>query len=232
MVMTSSRNLPPSGRAIATHGVADFKSEWPRSNRNRWPVSFRNQWPACSGISKLRRDGRAVGDQRAGFSTVSRVLQLGGGWGVIDGGTGGHWTGSRSWSSSAGRAMGTSRRSIYMRRCGPSTASSRKLPLGQGGLGEPPAGRGDRGQELLGQQILGGSLRDDDAGQGARCRARREPGRATSAATGRPQPGLGCVEIRVPRSVQNEQHSPLASITSPSPRKVEAAPSSSTRKAE
>jgi hypothetical protein len=31
--------------------VADFKSEWPRSNRNRWPTSFRNQWPACSGIS-------------------------------------------------------------------------------------------------------------------------------------------------------------------------------------
>jgi hypothetical protein len=31
--------------------VADFKSEWPRLNRNRWPTSFRNQWPTCSGIS-------------------------------------------------------------------------------------------------------------------------------------------------------------------------------------
>jgi hypothetical protein len=31
--------------------VADFKSEWPSSNRNRGPTSFRNQWPACSGIS-------------------------------------------------------------------------------------------------------------------------------------------------------------------------------------
>src|SRR6516164_4527474 len=51
MVMTSSRNLPPRGRAIATSRVADFKSERPRSNRNRWPPSFRNQWPASSGIS-------------------------------------------------------------------------------------------------------------------------------------------------------------------------------------
>jgi len=52
MVMTSSRNLPPRGRAIATSRVADFKSERPRSNRNRWPPSFRNQWPASSGISR------------------------------------------------------------------------------------------------------------------------------------------------------------------------------------
>jgi hypothetical protein len=54
MVMTSRGALPPSGRAITTHGVAGFKLEWPRSNRNRWPTSFRNQWPTCSGISTQR----------------------------------------------------------------------------------------------------------------------------------------------------------------------------------
>src|SRR6266702_3742196 len=35
----------------ATSRVADFKSEWPRSNRKRWATSFGNQWPTCSGIS-------------------------------------------------------------------------------------------------------------------------------------------------------------------------------------
>jgi hypothetical protein len=31
-------------------GVADFKSEWPRSTRNQWPTSFRNRWPTFPGI--------------------------------------------------------------------------------------------------------------------------------------------------------------------------------------
>lgn len=60
--MTSKGILPPSGRAIATPRMAGFKSEWPRSNRNRWPTSFRNQWPACSGISSrnaLRQRARS-----------------------------------------------------------------------------------------------------------------------------------------------------------------------------
>ena len=52
---------PPSGRATTTPRVADFKSEWPTSRRNRWPASSRNQWPTCPGISKgyrpAARDG-------------------------------------------------------------------------------------------------------------------------------------------------------------------------------
>src|ERR1044071_2609027 len=31
-------------------GVADFRSGWPRSDRNQWPTSFRNQWPTSFGI--------------------------------------------------------------------------------------------------------------------------------------------------------------------------------------
>ena len=43
--------VPPSGRALATPPrVADFKSEWPRSNRNQRPTSFRNRWPTSAGI--------------------------------------------------------------------------------------------------------------------------------------------------------------------------------------
>jgi hypothetical protein len=42
VIMTSREILPLSSRAIATPRVAGFKSEWPRSNRNRWPTSFRN----------------------------------------------------------------------------------------------------------------------------------------------------------------------------------------------
>src|SRR6516162_7652511 len=30
--------------------MADFKSEWPRSNRNQWPTLFRNRWPTSPGI--------------------------------------------------------------------------------------------------------------------------------------------------------------------------------------
>jgi hypothetical protein len=51
MIMTSRGALPPSGRAITTSQVADFKSEWPRLNRNQWPPSFRKQWPTSPGIS-------------------------------------------------------------------------------------------------------------------------------------------------------------------------------------
>ena len=32
--------------------VADFKSEWPTSNRNQWLTSFRNRWPTSPGIRK------------------------------------------------------------------------------------------------------------------------------------------------------------------------------------
>jgi len=36
----AERRRPPSGRALATpSGVADFRSEWPRSNRIQWPTS-------------------------------------------------------------------------------------------------------------------------------------------------------------------------------------------------
>src|SRR5215471_7916510 len=54
---TSKRPLlrPAVERRPHPSRVADFKSEWPRSNRNRWPTSFRNQWPTCSGISNLTR---------------------------------------------------------------------------------------------------------------------------------------------------------------------------------
>jgi hypothetical protein len=50
---TSKRPLlrPAVERRPHPSRVADFKSEWPRSNRNRWPTSLRNQWPTCSGIS-------------------------------------------------------------------------------------------------------------------------------------------------------------------------------------
>jgi SAM-dependent methyltransferase len=33
--------------------VADFKSEWPRSNRNQWPTSFRNRRPTSPGICNI-----------------------------------------------------------------------------------------------------------------------------------------------------------------------------------
>ena len=85
--MTSSRNLPPRGRAIATSRVADFKSERPRSNRNRWPPSFRNQWLASSGISSVkRRDlnraaynarlarGSGLGVCEAPFALIGKVI--------------------------------------------------------------------------------------------------------------------------------------------------------------
>src|SRR3954452_13598170 len=42
---------PSSDRATATRRVADFKSGWPTSRRNRWPASSRNRWPTCPGIS-------------------------------------------------------------------------------------------------------------------------------------------------------------------------------------
>jgi hypothetical protein len=39
--------------------VADFKSEWPRSNRNQWPTSFRDRRPTspgiCTGIQRIRQ---------------------------------------------------------------------------------------------------------------------------------------------------------------------------------
>src|SRR6516165_1661641 len=70
MVMTSSRNLPPRGRAIATSRVADFKSERPRSNRNRWPPSFRNQWPASSGISSDHAVRRRRPDKPAALQSL------------------------------------------------------------------------------------------------------------------------------------------------------------------
>jgi hypothetical protein len=37
--------------------VADFKSEWPRSNRNQWPTSFRDRRPTSSGICKYIERG-------------------------------------------------------------------------------------------------------------------------------------------------------------------------------
>src|SRR4051795_1627265 len=46
---------PSSDRATATRRVADFKSGWPTSRRNRWPASSRNRWPTCPGISTLRQ---------------------------------------------------------------------------------------------------------------------------------------------------------------------------------
>jgi hypothetical protein len=49
-------------------GVADFKSEWPRSNRNQWPTSFRNRRPTSPGICSFfarrgitRKKGRLNG---------------------------------------------------------------------------------------------------------------------------------------------------------------------------
>ena len=49
---------PAVERSPPLPGVADFKSEWPSSNRNRGPTSFRNQWPACSGISRYKGSRR------------------------------------------------------------------------------------------------------------------------------------------------------------------------------
>ena len=37
--------------------MADFKSEWPRSNRNQWPTSFRDRRPTSSGICKYIERG-------------------------------------------------------------------------------------------------------------------------------------------------------------------------------
>src|ERR1700730_15455693 len=65
MVMTSRETLPPSGRAITTSRVTGFKSEWPRSNRNRWPTSFRNQWPTSPGIR--------IGDGVRGYKLPDRA---------------------------------------------------------------------------------------------------------------------------------------------------------------
>ena len=36
--------------------MADFKSEWPRSNRNQWPTSVRNRWPTSPGIRTQASD--------------------------------------------------------------------------------------------------------------------------------------------------------------------------------
>ena len=64
------RRTPPSGRALATPpGVADFRSEWPRSNRNQWPTSHSmvgmNAWrsarrPAPSSADPTRRQRSAA----------------------------------------------------------------------------------------------------------------------------------------------------------------------------
>ena len=43
-------------------GVADFKSEWPGSNRNQWPTSFRNRWPTSSGIRNYAAVRELVAD--------------------------------------------------------------------------------------------------------------------------------------------------------------------------
>jgi hypothetical protein len=53
--------------------VADFKSEWPGSNRNRWPPSFRNQWPTSSGISTLPLYASATSASPATFTSAVQV---------------------------------------------------------------------------------------------------------------------------------------------------------------
>ena len=44
------RIRPAVERLPPLPGVADIKSEWPRSNRNQWPTSFRNRRPTSPGI--------------------------------------------------------------------------------------------------------------------------------------------------------------------------------------
>src|SRR5487761_419283 len=46
----SAEHRPAVERLPPLLGVADFKSEWPRSNRNQWPTSFRNRRPTSPGI--------------------------------------------------------------------------------------------------------------------------------------------------------------------------------------
>ena len=60
---------PPSGRATTTPRVAEFKSEWPTSRRNRRPASSRNQWPTCAGIGG--RSGRRRRSARTGSASAS-----------------------------------------------------------------------------------------------------------------------------------------------------------------
>ena len=55
----TSRAPCAAQRSSACHpfpGVADFKSEWPRSNRNQWPTSFRNRRPTSPGICSSKHD--------------------------------------------------------------------------------------------------------------------------------------------------------------------------------
>jgi uncharacterized protein (DUF736 family) len=59
--------------------VADFKSEWPRSNRNQWPTSFRNRRPTspgiCNKISKKAPDYRVY--------TAGQRYEIGAGWSQV-----------------------------------------------------------------------------------------------------------------------------------------------------
>ena len=49
----SAVSRPAVERSPPFHRVADFTSEWPRSNRNQWPTSFRNRRPTSPGIYRL-----------------------------------------------------------------------------------------------------------------------------------------------------------------------------------
>ena len=60
-------------------GVADIKSEWPRSDRNQWPTSFRNRRPTSPGICSravLRRASSYLNASESAFLAGRGIIWL------------------------------------------------------------------------------------------------------------------------------------------------------------
>ncbi len=65
--------LPP-----LSGGEADFRLEWPRSNRNQWPTSFRNRRPTSPGIRKYKALLRKAAERTVEslWHTIGRIADL------------------------------------------------------------------------------------------------------------------------------------------------------------